>query len=316
MNRIDRLQAILVTLQSRRVVKAEEIARKFDISVRTVYRDIRALEEGGVPIGAEAGIGYYMIDGYYLPPVMFSIEEARALLIGAKLLEKLSDKSMNESFQNALTKVRAVLDKEKKEEIEDLEGQILVEPFPNNRFQLSENPVLNEIESALVGSNVLECDYYSNYKSEFTRRKIEPIGLCYYANQWHLFGYCLLREDYRDFRVDRMSKVNILSERFKKHQHPSLQEYVDNLVKSTELIRTVVLVKKDAARYISDAKYKMGLLDEEDQGEWIQMTFGLAGVDYFARWLLMMGNNVKIVSPESLILKHKTLVREISDAYL
>jgi predicted DNA-binding transcriptional regulator YafY len=87
MNRIDRLTAILVQLQSKKVVKAHEIADRFEISLRTVYRDVRALEEAGIPIGAEAGKGYFILDGYHLPPVMFSQQEANALVLGSKLIE-------------------------------------------------------------------------------------------------------------------------------------------------------------------------------------------------------------------------------------
>ena len=90
MNRIDRLTAILIQLQTKKVVKAQEIADRFNISLRTVYRDIRALEEAGVHIGAEAGIGYFL-ENYHLPPVMFTTEEASALMLGAKLIEKMSD---------------------------------------------------------------------------------------------------------------------------------------------------------------------------------------------------------------------------------
>ncbi|HEY8512458.1 MAG TPA: HTH domain-containing protein, partial [Cyclobacteriaceae bacterium] len=86
MNRIDRLTAILIHLQSKRLVKAEELASRFDISLRTVYRDVKALMEAGVPIGSEAGVGYFIVDGYHLPPVMFSQEEAGAMLLAGKLV--------------------------------------------------------------------------------------------------------------------------------------------------------------------------------------------------------------------------------------
>src|SRR3954447_3068852 len=101
MNRIDRLTAILIQLQSKRVVKAQEIADRFEISLRTVYRDVRALEEGGVPLVGEAGVGYSLVEGYRLPPVMFTKEEASALLFGAKLVEKMSDHSIQKEFQSA-----------------------------------------------------------------------------------------------------------------------------------------------------------------------------------------------------------------------
>src|SRR5690606_12965441 len=105
MNRIDRLTAILVQLQSKKVVTAQEIANRFEISLRTVYRDVRALEDAGVPIGAEAGKGYFIMEGYHLPPVMFTQQEANALVLGAKLIEGQTDVSIKKNFTEAMLKI-------------------------------------------------------------------------------------------------------------------------------------------------------------------------------------------------------------------
>ena len=262
MNRIDRLHAILTTLQSKRIVKAEELAKKFEVSNRTIYRDIRALEAGGVPIGAEAGVGYFIADGYHLPPVMFTKEEGRALLMAGKLMEKISDPAVSHSFQEALTKVRAVLDNEKKDELQGLEERILVNPFPLTA-PTQANPILEQVKEALVQNRVIEMDYYSNYKGEHSRRQLEPIGLTFYQNHWHLIGFCRLRQDYRDFRVDRISKLQVLSERFKPFQHPSLKEYIDSLFKDKDLLRVEIKVHHSIFRYITDTKYAMGLVQEK-----------------------------------------------------
>jgi predicted DNA-binding transcriptional regulator YafY len=102
MNRVDRLMAMIVHLQSRRLVRAEDIAAHFEISVRTVYRDIAALGEAGIPILGEAGVGYGLAKGYYLPPVMFTAEEASALFMGGKLVEHLTDASLRKHMESAL----------------------------------------------------------------------------------------------------------------------------------------------------------------------------------------------------------------------
>jgi len=98
MNRIDRLTAILIHLQTKRVVRAEEIAERFEMSLRTVYRDVKALMEAGVPIGSEAGKGYFIVNGYHLPPVMFTQDEANSMLLAAKIVDKVADKSVREAF--------------------------------------------------------------------------------------------------------------------------------------------------------------------------------------------------------------------------
>src|SRR5436190_19791823 len=122
MNRIDRLTAILIQLQTKRIVRAEEIANRFEISLRTVYRDVKALMEAGVPIGSEAGTGYFIVDGYHLPPVMFSQEEASAMLMAGKLAEKMTDLSVKREFESALMKVKAVLNDDGKDHLEMLQS--------------------------------------------------------------------------------------------------------------------------------------------------------------------------------------------------
>ncbi len=300
MNRIDRLHAILTTLQSKRIVKAEELAGKFEVSQRTIYRDIRALEAGGVPIGAEAGVGYFITEGYHLPPVMFTKEEGRALLMAGKLMEKISDPAVSRSFQEALTKVRAVLDNEKKDELQGLEDRIIVNPFPVSAPSPA-NPVLDQLKEALVQNRVVEVSYFSNYKGEFSHRQIEPVGLTFYQNHWHLIGFCRLRQDYRDFRTDRISELKVLNERFKPFKHPSLQEYINSLIRDTaDLHRVELRVHHSICRYITDSKYAMGLVQEQDEGEYWRLTFAAACLDYFARWLLMMLDKAEVIEPVEL----------------
>src|SRR5215203_7098302 len=108
MNRIDRLAAITIQLQSKRLVKAQEVADKFGISLRTVYRDIHALEEAGVPVIGEAGVGYRLMEGYKLPPVLFNQDEASALLTASKLMQSMSDEHSSKHYSSALDKIKAV----------------------------------------------------------------------------------------------------------------------------------------------------------------------------------------------------------------
>src|SRR6185312_1588975 len=118
MNRIDRLHAILTHLQSKKRVTAQEMADRFNISLRTVYHDVKALDEFGVPVIGEAGSGYTIMEGYRLPPVMFTQEEACALLLGGKLVERFTDGSVKQHFQSALFKNKAVLRSPDKEYVD------------------------------------------------------------------------------------------------------------------------------------------------------------------------------------------------------
>ena len=317
MNRIDRLQAILTTLQSKRVVKAEDLATRFDVSVRTIYRDIRSLEAGGIPIGAEAGIGYFLTEGYHIPPVMFTHEEARALLLAGKIVEKTTDKQVTANFDAALTKVRAVLDMEKKEELEGLEKDIIINPFPNEQQPHGpEELQIDKIKEALSTSRVINFDYHSAGKGEFTNRNVEPIGLCYYYNKWHLIAYCQMREAYRDFRLDRVSKLLLTHHGYARFRRMSLQEYLDKLVHDTELELCVISVSKSIHRFLESYKYSMGLVKEEEKEDRVEMHFATYSLSFFARSLLTLGTQVELIAPQALKEEVQKAVEEISRKYL
>jgi len=316
MNRLDRLQAILTTLQSKRIVRAEELADRFNVSIRTIYRDMRALEAGGVPIGAEAGLGYFIGEGYHVPPVMFTREEARALLIGGKVVESFTDKSIQKHFENALTKVRSVLDMEKKDDLDSLDKDIVINPFLSN-YNKQDGPLyFEQIQSALAGAQVVEIEYFSRGKGEETKRALEPIGLTFYADNWHLIAWCRLRKDYRDFRLDRIARLKVLNEGFKRFKHPRLNEYLESLTYETELELCTLLVDEAVHPFLESSKYRMGLIREEQTANGIEMHFASYHLETIARWVLMMGKNVVVLDPDSLQLRINDLVEELKSHYI
>lgn len=225
MNRIDRLFGILTFLQSKKYVPAERIAEKFNISVRTVYRDVKALCEGGIPVSFEPGKGYFVVQGYFLPPVSFSTEEANALLLMEAMATGFADKSIHTHYSSALQKVKAVLRSSQKEKVEHLQNNI--------KFQLPECMVndydyLSVLQTAISHKLVAEMEYKNN-KSEVSKRRIEPIGLVFYAFSWHLIAWCHLRREYRDFKVARILRVKNTGEPFTMEDHLQLADYLKQL---------------------------------------------------------------------------------------
>lgn len=225
MNRMDRLLGILTLLQSRKYVTAEKIAGKFSISIRTVYRDVKALGELGIPVSFEAPKGYFVVQGYFLPPVSFSTAEANALLLIEVLVNGFTDQSVRKQYASALDKIRAVLHGSQKEELERLNEKV--------RFQKPDCFNLNfeylpTLQNAIAARTILEIEYI-NQKEENSKRKLEPIGLIFYAFNWHLIGWCYTRRDYRDFRVSRIKKLKDTGLPFKKKTHTELNEYMKQL---------------------------------------------------------------------------------------
>ncbi|MEZ0484156.1 helix-turn-helix transcriptional regulator [Fibrella aquatica] len=312
MNRLDRLTAILIHLQSKRVVRAQELADRFGISLRTVYRDVRSLEEAGVPIGAEAGVGYFL-DGYHLPPVMFTNAEASALVFGSKLVERMADLSLKEPFQSALYKVKSVLKRAEKEHLDELEPMIGVSDYP--RPTPFSDKLLDQIQAACVQQQVLIIDYQAPYSDQLTTREVEPVGLYYYSVGWHLIAFCRLRQDYRDFRTDRIRQLTMTDRLFSRQSLLSLQQYLDQFTQTSSLTEVVVWFDKRVARFTQQQRYSFGFLSEEVQGDQVKMVFLTQCPEGLCQWLMMYGNKAVIDKPNHLKSIMRTYAEEISELY-
>ena len=315
MNRIDRLQAILTQLQTKKIVKAQEIAERFGISLRTVYRDIRALEEGGVPIGAETGVGYFLDDSYSLPPIMFTTEEASAILIASKLICHISDKSVDGSFQDALYKIKSVMKQEDKEILEKLENTVKVITGITNIPQ-KDSIYLQDIQKALVNSKVLELSYFAHYKQEMSSREVEPIGLLFYALNWHLIAYCRLRKSYRDFRLDRIKDLKISEETYDRKLDKAFDEYLEIEREKYQSFEIELKMEKQLALNMHEAKYWYGFLSEQEDGNFVIMKFLNPDLNGFARWILSMLDQVEIISPPELKSQILEMVHKLNSNYL
>lgn len=226
MNRIDRLFGILTLLQSKKYLTGERIAERFGISIRTVYRDIRALNEQGIPVGFEPNKGYFVVDGFFLRPVSFSLEEANALLLMENLVTGFADKSIQKHYSSALSKVKAVMRDSQKEKLEYLTISTGFQ-FPQ-RLLNEANEHLATLQEAVTARTILDIRYCKADGSESNRR-VEPVGLIFYAFSWHLIGWCHLRGDYRDFKVSRMVHVQNCGMPFTKITHPPIADFMSQL---------------------------------------------------------------------------------------
>ncbi len=314
MNRVDRLHAILVHLQGKKRVTAQEIADRFQLSLRTVYRDIKALDESGVPVIGEAGIGYSVMEGYRLPPVMFTQEEASSLLLGSKLVQQFTDSSVRKSFESAMFKVKAVLRSSDKDHVEELDSRIAIHlgPLPPEE---EGHQHLSSLRQAIVNKRPVSIEYYSAYKQETTQREAEPIGLFYYGQAWHFIGWCRLRKDYRDFRLDRIRRLIILEDRFDDSIHPSLTEYIAQLTQELELQEAIVSFDPEMARFMQSQKYYYGFVSQEEHEGRIRMRFLSAHLQSLGRWLLMYTNAARVESPDLLKEIMVRLLGELNEHY-
>ena len=313
MNRFDRITAILIQLQSKRVVKAQDLADRFDISLRTVYRDIRTLEEAGVPLYGEAGVGYSLVEGYRLPPVMFSREEAIAFLTAEKLMEKFTDDSLQNHFSSAMFKVKAVLRGTEKDLVENLENQIMVTQRKTNASPSGN--ILDTLLKAISDKKVIKLEYKAFGNEESLERKIEPIGVFHEYENWYTIGYCHLRDSYRQFRLDRVVCIELTDEL--QQERTSLKEFNEMREKakaSLTLQKVIIKVDKAMALYIQEHKHYYGFVSEKVTDDHIEMTFLTQSPQQgFVRWLAMFGDHVELIEPLSLKADMKKLLVRISE---
>lgn len=296
MNRIDRLAAILIQLQSRSLIKAQDIADKFSISLRTVYRDIKALEEAGVPVIGEAGTGYRLMEGYKLPPVMFNQDEATALLTASKLVQSKTDAGISKHFTAALDKIRAILRHAEKDHTEKIDEHIAVMVHPAIAYEPEKELHLQAILKAISSSSVLDMEYTTIEKNESTRRKVEPVGVYHMGSHWYLIAWCQLRNDYRNFRTDKITQLKITGETNSK-SHPPLQDFMDKMGAEREVIKVVIDVEPEIIKYLGEQKYYNGFVKQEKAGDHIRMTFLSGSLMGFSRWFMLFGDHARIVEP-------------------
>jgi predicted DNA-binding transcriptional regulator YafY len=221
-NRLSRLTAILTQLQTKRIITSTELSRKYNVSIRTIYRDIRALEQSGVPIVTEEGKGYSLMEGYRIPPVTFTETQANALILAEQLVLKNKDASFVKDYSEAIEKIKAVLGHTVKDKANLLADRTR---FSQNVNSEKNSSNLSELQFALTNFRVAKIEY-TNEGNTATNRLIEPFALLSTQENWLLVAWCQTRNEFRYFRLDRIKKMEILNETFTPHKL-TLQEYFD-----------------------------------------------------------------------------------------
>jgi len=220
MRRADRLFQIIQNLHHTRTITARDLAEELEVSERTIYRDIQDLSLSGVPITGEAGVGYRLLKGFQLPPLMFNEDELAALLLGAQMVKAWTDKDLAKSAHQALQKIEAVIPEKLKPELE--REEIIVPDFPMSG-QASEQ--LSVIRHAVKSEKKIFFSYVRD-DGERSRRKVRPLGLFYWGKVWTLVAWCELRDCFRHFRLDRMSQCVMLDEHFKQSSGETLNDFL------------------------------------------------------------------------------------------
>lgn len=314
MNRTDRLLAIVLELQGKGKQRAEDLAGTFETSKRTIYRDIQALGEAGVPLVSIPGRGYSLMKGYFLPPLSFTTDEATMLLLGSDFMAQNFDEQYRAAAQSASRKIAGVLPEKLRDEVSSLQQSIrfvsagMVDSTP-------ESDMLQLLRRAIIEQTTIRFHYHTRHaregKGEENTRDADPYGLAHVHNTWNMIAYCHLRKDIRNFRLDRMECVELLPKTF---QRPADFKMQGRPLKERGAITVKALFDNEVARWVREARSYFTVA-EEDTPEGLLVTLQIRQESEILQWLLGWGRHVHILEPESLRQRMAGEAQEMMENY-
>lgn len=220
MRRADRLFQIVQYLRGRRLTTAAQLAQWLQVSERTVYRDVRDLSLSGVPVEGEAGVGYRLSHGFDLPPIMFTLDEVEALVLGARMVEAWGGEALAGHARTALSKISGALPKARREEIERTRLYAA-----NFHVPPAAAAHLEAVRQAILQRRKLRVDYQDAAQRE-SQRTLRPLAVYFWGASWTLVSWCEQRNDFRSFRLDRIGALETLPERFEESPGKTLEDFI------------------------------------------------------------------------------------------
>jgi predicted DNA-binding transcriptional regulator YafY len=296
MNRTDRLLAIVLELQARGSRRAEDLAATFEVSKRTIYRDVQALCEAGVPVVAEAGRGYSLPEGYFLPPLRFSADEALMLLLGVDVMAKSFDAEYQGAAAAAARKIAGALPAERRDEVRALRESLAFVEMADLAPRTAE--VLRALRRAVLAQQTVRLVYRARFGADPpgtpTRRDADPYGLARVSGVWYLVAHCHLRGAVRNFRLDRIDGVEPLPRRFTRPP-----EFVLTMPSDARTITARVLIDAAAAPWVREApSFFVSAMEDVEAG--LLVTLRVRRLDEVLPWLLGWGRHLRVLEPPEL----------------
>ena len=315
MNRTDRLLAIVLELQGRDRVTAEELAHIFEVTKRTIYRDIAALNESGVPVVSAAGQGYWLMEGYFLPPVSLTPDEAVMLTLGSEVMAQSFDAQYQAAATSASRKIEAVLSKTVQRDVTYFKENV--------RFISVDNKVLSDVHATLQGvrraileQKSLHLHYFKradDHRGELTERTVNPHGLLHVNGVWMLSAYCHMRKAMRMFRLERVRQVAVLPETFTRQAGFSVHK-LHGLQAQAQTVTVALLFDFEVAQWVRErpAPYPSTY---EDTPEGLRVTLEVRRLGEILGWVLGWGTKVQVLGPESLRVRLKDELEAVLKTY-
>lgn len=301
MNRTDRLLAIVLELQGKGRQRAEDLAATFETSKRTIYRDIQALSESGVPIVSTPGRGYALMEGYFLPPLSFSTAEAVLLLLGSDVMAQQFDAQYREAALAAARKIRGVLPEQLRAEVRYLHNNVVF-VTPDAQGASDEHAKLQLLRRAILDRRRVRFTYHTRSTkrdggSDETTREANPYRLVSLYGIWTLSAYCHLRQDIRQFRLDRMEHITLLDATFERPTEIEEPTVPQELRPRPVVVR--VLFAPEAARWLRETPNYF-IVSNEETPDGLLVTLRVRQEQDIVQWLLGWGRHARVLEPSTL----------------
>jgi len=299
-NTATRLITLIFLLQNQPNQKASELAGKLGVSLRTVHRYFEMLDEMGIPVYSERGPygGFSLVRGYKMPPLVFTLEEAVAVVLGTGLVQELWGDLYRESARGALAKLENLLPEEQAREVAWARNSLVATGM--NRADLKlQTPALEKLRRATREHRSVTMLYQTSQVPHPSERGLDPYALVHRWGWWYVIGFCHVHQEIRTFRVDRIFEVSLMDTAFTKPTDFDLQEYLKNEMQAQPQI--VARLKFDAAfAHIVAGNHSYWRTVEPKQDGSVEVTFPSPTLEWAASSALMYGPAVEVVEPPEL----------------
>lgn len=297
--KIDRLFSIVQILTNKKMVTAGELAAHFNVSVRTIYRDIDILSANGIPIYCSQGKGggISILDNYLIDKAILSDEEQKQVLLSLQSVNVTGQIDVGDS----LVKLRNVFKKENTDWIEI--------DFSNWKQSDVENKIFEDIKHSIINCRIIECSYF-NTRGEISKRKIEPYKLVFKGYQWYVYGFCMMRNDFRFFKLTRIDDLVVLDETFERKENISVSTKYNT--GNNEFIRVKMKISSRMAARVYD-EFRKGNI--EFNGEYFIVETNIPNNEYLYTYFLAYGSDLEVLEPAEVRVEMKKLLEKIIKKY-
>lgn len=307
--KVDRLVSIIMTLLNKKRIGAQELADMFEVSSRTIYRDIDAINMAGIPVRSISGVGggFEIMPEYKIDKSVFSAADLSAILMG---LSSLSDMGQGDELVNVLAKIKSLIPADRAKDIEIKTNQICIDLSAwsgNQNIQ----PYLQMIKAALENHKLLSFEYIAHHGNQ-TVRTVEPYQLVLKSSHWYFYGYCHNRNDYRLFRLSRMSELRMEQGNFvpRDYQRPILD--FEKIIKTMQTEIKIRIHKSLLDRVLEFCTYDHFSADGDDH---YIVNFPFIENEYYYDILLSFGNKCECLAPPNIRAKMKNKIHNIVALY-